>query len=154
MSHRKLRVTQRTRLVLVVLAAVVSAALLGCPPVMVSDRNAKQDVEPLDGREVLEKVAVLPVSTWSYKGGDDVRHAGPMAQDFHAAFGFGSNDKGIVSIDAHGVALAAIQGLNEVMKEENAALREELAEKDAAIRALEERLAVLEAASAGHSDGG
>lgn len=35
-----------------------------------------------------------------------------MAQDFHAAFGLGSDDKGISTVDADGVALAAIQGLN------------------------------------------
>ena len=36
-----------------------------------------------------------------------------MAQDFHAAFGLGTDDKHIATVDADGVALAAIQGLNE-----------------------------------------
>jgi cell division protein FtsB len=37
-----------------------------------------------------------------------------MAQDFHAAFGLnGADDKHIATVDEDGVALAAIQGLNE-----------------------------------------
>jgi hypothetical protein len=34
-----------------------------------------------------------------------------MAQDFYAAFGLGSTDKGIATVDSDGVALAAIQAL-------------------------------------------
>jgi len=57
-----------------------------------------------------------------------------MAQDFHAAFGLnGADDKHIATVDEDGVALAAIQGLNEKLKE-----------KDARIEALEKRLADLE----------
>jgi trimeric autotransporter adhesin len=33
-----------------------------------------------------------------------------MAQDFHAAFQVGDDDKHITTVDADGVALAAIQG--------------------------------------------
>jgi flagellar capping protein FliD len=63
---------------------------------------------------MLEKVAVLPLSTWNYKSQDaSIRHIGPMAQDFKAAFGVGETDTGITTVDADGVALAAIQGLNE-----------------------------------------
>jgi len=36
-----------------------------------------------------------------------------MAQDFYAAFGVGPDDRHIATVDADGVALAAIQGLNE-----------------------------------------
>jgi flagellar biosynthesis/type III secretory pathway protein FliH len=38
---------------------------------------------------------------------------GPTAQDFQAAFGLGSDEQCIGTVDADGVALAAIQGLNE-----------------------------------------
>jgi hypothetical protein len=63
---------------------------------------------------VLEKLAELPVSTWSYEAqGSGVRHIGPMAQDFARAFGVGEDERHITSIDADGVALAAIKGLNE-----------------------------------------
>ncbi len=76
-----------------------------------SDRNLKSDVVALDDADVLAKVAALPVSSWSYKSERGVRHVGPMAQDFYAAFGVGEDDKHITSIDEDGVALAAIKAL-------------------------------------------
>jgi hypothetical protein len=100
----------------------------------VSDRNAKQAFQPVNGTEILEKVAALPLSTWSYRTQDSsIRHIGPMAQDFHAAFGFGTDDKRITSVDADGVALAAIQGLNQ-----------KLSQKDSEITDLKQRVAALE----------
>jgi hypothetical protein len=77
-----------------------------------SDRNLKTDVARLDDAAVLEKVAELPISRWSYKTERGVRHVGPMAQDFYAAFGVGEDDKHITSIDEDGVALAAIKALH------------------------------------------
>jgi hypothetical protein len=89
----------------------------------VSDRNLKRDVEPVDDHAVLESVARMPVSTWSYKSEDpSVRHLGPMAQDFHEAFGLGDTDRAYDSIDAHGVAFAAIKGLYEEVQEQSARL--------------------------------
>jgi hypothetical protein len=86
----------------------------GCSPLCVSDRNVKRDIEPVDEQAVLETLARVPVSTWSYKTDDPaVRHLGPMAQDFYAAFGLGDTDRAYNSIDAHGVALAAIKALYE-----------------------------------------
>ncbi len=87
----------------------------------------------------------MPVSTWRFKSEDDsVRHIGPMAQDFMAAFGYGRSDKHIVGTDADGVALAAIQGLYELQREE----LQEQAEVNTALRwhnaQLEARLARLE----------
>lgn len=78
-----------------------------------SDRNAKKDFVPVKPQQVLARVASMPLSTWTYKSEPGVRHMGPMAQDFRAAFGLGTDDKSIVTVDADGVALAAIQGLNE-----------------------------------------
>jgi hypothetical protein len=96
-----------------------------------SDRNAKTDFESVDAAEVLAKVTALPLTTWRYKSQDaSVRHLGPMAQDFKAAFAVGESDTGITSVDADGVALAAIQGLNEKVDSENAALRQELQRRD------------------------
>ena len=61
--------------------------------VSVSDRNAKEEVTPVDSAEVLEKVAEIPVATWRYKGEDPaIRHMGPMAQDVYAAFALGDSD--------------------------------------------------------------
>jgi len=102
-----------------------------------SDRNAKEKFEPVSTRDVLEKVAALPVSRWSYKTDSETRHVGPMAQDFYAAFNVGTDDKHIGLGDEGGVALAAIQGLNEKVESENAELRAENAD-------LKERLERLE----------
>ncbi len=96
----------------------------------VSDRASKENVEPVDGRAILAQVVSMPLSTWNYKAQDDsIRHMGPMAQDFHAAFGLGVSDKLIDTIDPDGVALAAIQGLNALVQENE----QRLAEKDAEI---------------------
>jgi hypothetical protein len=78
----------------------------------VSDRNAKTNIVPVDDTSVLTKLAALPVSIWSYKSEHGVRHLGPMAQDFYAAFGVGADDRHITSIDEDGVALAAIKALS------------------------------------------
>jgi hypothetical protein len=101
-----------------------------------SDRNAKKDFKALNPRDVLAKVAALPITEWQYKIGDSKdaaapRHIGPMAQDFSAAFELSHDDRHISVGDEGGVALAAIQGLNEELKEtraENAALKQSLAE--------------------------
>jgi hypothetical protein len=94
-----------------------------------SDRNMKENFAPVQPREVLEKVAALPLSSWNYKADAPTRHLGPMAQDFYAAFGIGPDDKHIATVDAEGVALAAIQGLNQKLEEqraENAELKQRL----------------------------
>jgi hypothetical protein len=85
-----------------------------------SDSNAKTDIAPVNAREVLKKVAALPVTSWHYKHNLDRRYIGPMAQDFHAAFGLGVDDKTISTLDTDGVTLAAIQGLVEELKERDA----------------------------------
>jgi len=68
----------------------------------------------------------LPISQWSFKGDPQITHLGPMAQDFHAAFGLGTDDRHIATVDADGVALAAIQGLNQKLERENAKLKARL----------------------------
>jgi hypothetical protein len=75
-----------------------------------SDRNVKEGFAPVDIQMILDRVAGLPIETWRYKG-DRVRHIGPMAQDFAAAFNVGPDDRHIDLIDASGVALASIQAL-------------------------------------------
>ncbi|QIB42816.1 tail fiber domain-containing protein [Streptomyces aureoverticillatus] len=72
--------------------------------------------EALDGYDVLRAVASLPVSTWSYRGDDDVRHLGPMAQDWHAALGLGSSDRTIHMVDVNGVSVVAIQALYRIVQ--------------------------------------
>ena len=95
--------------------------------VSASDRNVKEDFQPVDSQAVLEKVVALPLSQWRYKSDEErSRHLGPMAQDFKAAFNLGADDKHIATVDADGVALAAIQGLNQKLERENAELRTRL----------------------------
>ena len=90
-----------------------------------SDRNSKEHFVPVDGKAVLEKVAEMPLNTWSYKSQDkSIRHIGPVAQDFYAAFNVGEDDQHIATIDEGGVALAAIQGLNQRLKEKDAEIQE------------------------------
>ncbi|MGO8925945.1 MAG: tail fiber domain-containing protein [Limisphaerales bacterium] len=94
-----------------------------------SDRNAKDHLTPVNSQTVLAQVAALPLTTWSYKTEPGVRHVGPMAQDFYNAFGVGEDDKHITEVDEGGVALAAIQGLNQKLEEtrgENAHLKARL----------------------------
>jgi hypothetical protein len=101
-----------------------------------SDRNRKTALEPVDTRAILDKVVALPISSWQYREEDArVRHIGPMAQDFHGAFGLGATDTAIGTVDADGVALAAIQGLHRLLEE-----------RDAQIVAQQRRLDALEAA--------
>jgi hypothetical protein len=104
-----------------------------CVQTMISDRDLKADFAPADTWAVLDQVARLPIQTWRYRGEEtQVRHMGPMAQDFAATFALGSDPRHILAVDGQGVALAAIQALHREMQ------------------ALTERLAALEA---GHSVG-
>jgi len=89
-----------------------------------SDRNVKRDFEPVDPEEILEKVVSMPIESWAYKSSPGTRHIGPVAQDFHAAFSLGMDDKHIATVDADGVALAAIQGLHEIVQEKDAEIQE------------------------------
>jgi trimeric autotransporter adhesin len=88
---------------------------------LTSDRNAKDNFTSLDGKAVLAKVAALPVTEWNYKDDPaDKKHIGPVAQDFHATFGLNGDDDHHISIlDEGGVALAAIQGLNQKLTEKD-----------------------------------
>jgi len=102
-----------------------------------SDRNIKEHFADIDRQSILEKVARLPIQSWNYIAeGKNVRHLGPVAQDFRAAFGLGRNETTITTVDADGVALAAIQGLNQKLIESNL-------EKEAQINRLEQRVVDL-----------
>jgi hypothetical protein len=107
-----------------------------------SDVNRKHHFEAVDGEQVLEKIAALPISTWSYRDeSETVRHMGPTAQDFRRAFGLGDTDKTIATVDADGVALAAMKAL----ERRTAELRRENRELRATLERVVERLAALEA---------
>jgi len=100
---------------------------------VLSDSNSKTDFAPIKPREILSKVAAMPVSSWHYKHDLSRRYIGPMAQDFHTAFGLGSDDKSISTLDSDGVMYAAIQGLVEELKDRD----QQMADRDAKIGELE-----------------
>lgn len=107
-------------------------------PGVPSDRDIKTDFAPVSADKILARVASLPISSWRYTNETaGVRHVGPMAQDFRTAFSLGHGDKFIEFVDEEGVALAAIQGLNEK-------LEQQLKTKDAEIDELKIRLEKLE----------
>ena len=84
-----------------------------------SDKNQKRDIEQVDTGSVLERLAEVPISTWRYKHGGEgaALHLGPMAQDFRAAFGLGSDEKILGLGDSAGVALASAQELYKQVQE-------------------------------------
>lgn len=98
-----------------------------------SSRRLKDDFRPVDADSLLDRVAHLAVSSWHYRAeAAPVRHLGPTAEDFRAAFGLGDGDAAIATIDVDGVNMVAIQ-----------ALARRLEERDREIAGLREQLAVL-----------
>ena len=114
---------------------VLLAGTSGWQPVGVSDENRKTDFRDLDGEQVLGKLAAMPVREWRYTTQDaGIRHVGPTAQDFRAAFGLGESDVRIGSVDADGIALAAVKALEartRALTRENDDLRARLARLEA-----------------------
>jgi hypothetical protein len=127
---------------------------------VISDRNRKGDFLAVDGEDILHRVSTLPVSTWRYRDEADrsTLHIGPMAQDWHAAFGFTRDNTTINMSDFDGVNLASIQALarrtetqtaairalqagNAALQADNASLREQNAQLEARLRRVEEALA-------------
>jgi hypothetical protein len=103
----------------------------------VSDRNMKENFADIDGEEILRRLRNVPILSWNYKAQNArIRHIGPMAQDFMAAFHVGEDDKHISTIDPDGIALAGVKALDErtltqqqqidALRQENAELRERL----------------------------
>ncbi len=108
-----------------------------------SDRNLKENFEPVDGEELLEKIAGLPVTQWNYKRDDEkAAHIGPVAQDFHEILGIGSDDRTIAALDEAGVSLAAIKQLylkSQQQGSEIEELKSEISELKKLVRALVEK---------------
>ena len=102
---------------------------------LTSDIDAKENITPVDGQLVLAKLGNVPISTWNFKKDESqARHLGPMAQDFHKAFGLGPDERHVAPLDVASVALAAVKELDQKAQT-----------KDARIAELEARLAALEA---------
>jgi trimeric autotransporter adhesin len=110
--------------------------------IVLSDRTRKHDFAELEGEDVLARIRAVPVSSWRYIDElGDVRHIGPMAQDWHAAFGLSADTTTINMSDLDGVNLAAAQAL----ERRTADLRTQLADRDARIESLEARVADMQA---------
>jgi trimeric autotransporter adhesin len=108
--------------------------------VVISDRNRKQDFLAVDGEDMLTRIRALPVSTWRYRDEADrsTLHIGPMAQDWHRAFGFTHDNTTINMSDFDGVNLAAIKALETrttALQSENAELRARLERLEALLAA-------------------
>jgi hypothetical protein len=127
--------------------------------IVLSDVNRKEQFLDVDGESVLLRLRSVPVTTWRYRDEENrsVRHMGPMAQDWHRAFGFGPDDTTINMSDFDGVNLAAVQALERRtadQAQEIRALRDEVVRGNALVEELraerartDERLRRLEAAS-------
>lgn len=104
---------------------------------MCSDIATKTDIREIEAADILARIESLPIRQWRYKSQDStVRHIGPMAQDFHAAFGVGDDPRYITSVDADGVALAAIQELARLLRAESERAAQRIAELESQIAAL------------------
>ena len=106
-----------------------------------SSREIKENFEPVDGVEILERLSKMPLTTWNAKGDPSQRHLGPIAEEWWSTFELGPGDKQVSLTDVGGVALAAIQGLDRLVGD----LNREVEERDAVISELIDRLSVLEA---------
>ena len=119
-----------------------------------SAASAKSNVQSVDPQGVLEGVESLDIGTWEYDAETDATHMGPMAGEFHEAFGLGADADRIATVDADGVALATIQGMAERLEEKDDRIddledtvdqqRQEIEEQADAIAELEARLEDLE----------
>lgn len=84
----------------------------------VSARDTKENFTAIDRQQLLDTIDQLEITRWNYKiDGTAIQHIGPVAEDFHAAFGVGGGNKTISSLDPAGIALAAVQELNRRVEE-------------------------------------
>jgi len=109
-----------------------------------SSRSLKIGFEAVDTVGILNRLLDLPVTRWLYRDSThEGHHLGPMAEDFYTTFGLGADRTAISTVDASGVALAAIQGLNQRLEEENRRLRDANETQDRAISELRRELDAL-----------
>jgi len=109
-----------------------------------SSRTTKENFLLVNGNDVLSKLRGIDVSTWNYIAeGRQVRHMGPMAEDFFKGFGLGTGNTSIGVQDLAGVSLSAIKELDKRTVEVDQ-LREQVNQLRQANGDLERRLATLE----------
>lgn len=104
-----------------------------------SDRQAKENFKSVDGLQLLARLNAIPIETWNYKSQDaSIRHVGPMAQDFRAAFGLGEDEKYISTVDIGGVSLAGVQALYRLLLQKDEQARQQQAEIRKAVEQVHE----------------
>ena len=118
------------------------------------DENRKENFEPLNGDDILQKIKSIKFSSWNYKTQNPKvqRHYGIMAQDFFHAFGrdkYGAigNDTTVNPIDMIGIDMAAIQALEKRTAQltiENREWRMENTKQGAAIEELQTAIKELQ----------
>jgi hypothetical protein len=112
-----------------------------------SSRSAKHLFRAVDGEALLARVRDVPVNTWSYRNEPgDVRHIGPFAEDFRAAFDLGASSTSIGLQDIDGVNFAAIQAVESrtrTLLEENAAHRARIGDLERQVAELQKAVTSL-----------
>ena len=109
-----------------------------------SSRFTKENLSFVSGSDVLSRLRGIDVTTWNYIAeGRQVRHMGPMAEDFFKAFQLGTSNTSIGLQDLTGVSLAAIKELDKRTSEVEQ-LREQVNHLRQTNSDLERRLATLE----------
>lgn len=87
-----------------------------------SSRLTKENFNP--ATDVLGKLRKIPVTSWNYiSEGQQVRHLGPMAEDFFAQFNLGTGNTSIGVQDLAGVSIAAVKELDAQLQEKDAEIQ-------------------------------
>jgi|GEM_PF-666548 len=87
-----------------------------------SSRLTKENFNPTT--DVLGKLRKIPVTSWNYiSEGQQVRHLGPMAEDFFAQFNLGTGNTSIGVQDLAGVSIAAVKELDAQLQEKDAEIQ-------------------------------
>ncbi len=97
-----------------------------------SSIELKTNFNPVDHQAVMEKLAALHIMEWTYKGQPGVVHIGPVAEDFHSSFAYGTEAQ-IFTMDADGITMAAVKALHE----ENLRQQEQIERLESKIAELE-----------------
>jgi hypothetical protein len=79
-----------------------------------SDVSRKENMEAVNNEKILEGIAQLRIRSWSYRSQQGhIRHIGPTAQQFKKIFGVGESKRLLSMVDADGVIMAGILGIDE-----------------------------------------
>ncbi|WMS87293.1 tail fiber domain-containing protein [Pleionea litopenaei] len=119
----------------------ISGDLIANGTTYTSSRISKENFSNINVFDILNTVASLDILKWNYiRNSDNTLHIGPMAEDFHAAFGLNGEAKDRISVsDVNGVALASIQALKQKLDQKDAEISELKKEMDD-LKALVEKL--------------